>query len=274
MSIAGLVTFLGTVLALAVVEKITSMNLFSFKFWVIVPVGAILTGFAAASGYYLASVWLHVRPTLLLLVQMIVVAAFAQIAIYYAEYAMLVLDDGTRIAAAMPFLSYLDFILTHQHMRVGRAMVDTGEMGSFGYLMYAVEFVGFIVGGVAVYGHLSQAAACPHCDVYYRTIGKRDQHFKDQEQFAAYYDGLFSHPVDGPVFPRWLAYGSSKKDSKGSAVSVHSRLRLCPSCMSQIINQKVQVLAGNDWREVADLERTVEMPDGVNVGPAFRAESA
>ena len=90
-AIAGFSTFIATVVVIAVIERATGFNLFGLSVWLVIPVGAILTGFAAASGYYIASFWLHVRPNLMLFVQMIVVAAFAQVADYYVEYSMFML---------------------------------------------------------------------------------------------------------------------------------------------------------------------------------------
>ena len=63
-ALAGLATSILTAVAVAVFDRITGFNLFTFAVWAIVPAGAGLCGFAAASGYYFAAKFLHQRPTL------------------------------------------------------------------------------------------------------------------------------------------------------------------------------------------------------------------
>src|SRR5688572_481945 len=88
----GLVTSVLTALAIVVVSRMTGLDLFTFSIWVVVPVGAILTGFAAASGYYFGSLYFHKRAGLPLLLQMVVIAGLTQLLIYYMQYSTFVLD--------------------------------------------------------------------------------------------------------------------------------------------------------------------------------------
>jgi hypothetical protein len=90
------------VVAVVVIERLTGFNLFTLSVWVVVPAGALITGAAAASGYYFGSLFFHTKPVWFLLVQMVIVAAVAQFAIYYAEYATMVLDDGDSFLCPRP----------------------------------------------------------------------------------------------------------------------------------------------------------------------------
>jgi hypothetical protein len=194
-SIFGILSFALTVVAVVVIERLTGFNLFTLSVWVVVPAGALITGAAAASGYYFGSLFFHTKPVWFLLVQMVIVAAVAQIAIYYAEYATMVLENGTKASSLISFPDYLDRYLTKMHMRVGRGAQDAGEVGSFGYWLAVIQFVGFLVGGVAVFIFLKGYPTCQACGRYLRTLFKHKQNFNAQEEFSLYYETVFQHPA-------------------------------------------------------------------------------
>jgi hypothetical protein len=112
----------------------------------------MVTGAAAASGYYFGSLYFHRRPNWLLLIQMILIAGATQLLIYYLQYTTLVLDDGTKASDLVSFARYLDISLTSAHYRIGRgAQVDTGAVGDFGYWLAVIQCVGFLAGGLFIY---------------------------------------------------------------------------------------------------------------------------
>jgi hypothetical protein len=91
--------------------------------------------------------------------------------IYYLVYATLVLDDGRRASDLIDFASYVDFVLTKSHMRVGRAgQINTGEVGQLGYALAAIEFAGFLVGGAATFLFIRGMARCADCGSYLRKL--------------------------------------------------------------------------------------------------------
>ena len=265
----GLVTSVLTALAVVVVSRMVGFDFFTFSIWIVIPVGAILTGFAAASGYYFGSLYFHKRAGLSLLLQMVVIAGLTQLLIYYMGYSTFVLDDGRRVSDFIPFSQYLDIILTSAHYRIGRAMKDTGEVGSFGYWLAAFQFVGFLVGGLSVFGFLSTKPVCQTCNLYLRPLFKREKSFPDADSASPYYDALFQHPVDGPEFAALIRTETKAKDQKG-AVLVKTVLHGCPKCKSQLIEEKVQVHNGSEWKDADKLNRRVTIPDGVNLLSVFR----
>jgi hypothetical protein len=224
---------------------------------------------AAASGYYFGSLYFHKRAGLSLLLQMVVIAGLTQLLIYYMGYSTFVLDDGRRVSDMIPFGQYIEITLTSAHYRIGRAMTDTGEVGSFGYWLAAFQFVGFLVGGVSVYGFLLAKPVCPTCNMYLRPLSARQKVFPDADSASPYYDVLFQHPVDGPEFAALIRSEATATGQKG-AVSVNTILHGCPKCKSQLIEEKVQVHNGNDWKDADKLGRRVTIPDGVNLLGVFR----
>lgn len=265
----GLVTSILTALAVVAVSRMTGFDFFTFSIWVVVPVGAALTGFAAASGYYFGSLYFHKRPDLLLLLQMVVIAGLTQLLIYYLGYRTFVLDDGRRVTDLIPFGRYLDITLTSAHYRIGRAMTDTGEVGSFGYWLAAFQFVGFLVGGLCVYGFLRAKPVCSTCNLYLRPLSKREKAFGDADSASSYYDVLFQHPVDSAEFASLIRADAKAKAEKG-AVLVKTILHGCPKCKAQLIEEKVQVHNGSEWKDADKLSRRVAIPDGVDLIAVFR----
>jgi len=200
---------------------------------------------------------------------MVVIAGLTQLLIYYMGYSTFVLDDGRRVSDLIPFGQYLDITLTSAHYRIGRTMTDTGEVGSFGYWLAAFQFVGFLVGGLCVYGFLQAKPVCPTCNLYLRPLSKREKSFLDADSASPYYDALFQHPVDGPEFASLIRSEAKAKAQKG-AVLVKTVLHGCPKCKSQLVEEKVKVHNGSDWKDADKLNRRVKIPDGVDLLGVFR----
>lgn len=269
-AIFGLITFALTVAAVTVLDRLTGFNLFSLSVWVVVPVGAIVTGMAAASGYYFGSLFFHTRPTWFLLVQVLVVAALAMGAIYYFEYATIVLDNGVRVADYVGFQRYMEVRLTSSHLRIGRGQTDTGAVGDFGYVLAAIRFVGFVLGGFGTWAILRSQPVCQTCSRYLRKLTSRAQRFEDQNTFGVYWDHLFKHPVDSPEFSEWLRYDPTTAEQKVGDVLATSTLKGCPHCKTQLVAQTVQVMNKQGWSDVHSLTRNIRIPVGIDLRPIFK----
>jgi len=185
-TICGALTSILTAIIVLLFQKLTGFNFFTFSIWLVVPVGALLTGFAAASGYMFGSLYFHHRPTKMLLLNMVAIAASTQFLIYYLEYSTVLLDDGTSASSVIGFLEYLDISLTKAKYSVGRTLHSGIEVGNFGYGLAFIQFLGFIAGGVAVYFKLKSKAMCEKCQKYYRTLSSKIQTFKTTDDFKVF----------------------------------------------------------------------------------------
>lgn len=268
----GLVTSILTALAVVLVHNLFGIDIFTFSFWVVVPAGAVVTGMAAASGYYFGSLYFHKRPNKMLFLQMLVIAAFTQVLIYYLEYTTLVLDNGVKASALVPFSEYLDISLTKAHYRIGRGSgVDTGEVGRFGYWLAIFQFIGFMVGGVSIYFILLARPECKKCQKYLRPLASKTKSFSSTDDFAAYYDGIFQHPVDSESFASMIGQAYIvTKPAKGT-LNLEEKLYGCPQCKMQMLANIVKIFNGEDWKDVDKLERRVEIRDGINLVGLFKA---
>ena len=117
--IAMAVTRVLAAVANVILARVTGLNVFTMKFWFVLPVGAIVVGMLGASGALLAARYFNILPTILDAVFMVAVAAATMLLIYYLDYATFVLDDGRKASDLIDFASYIDLVLTKAHMRLG-----------------------------------------------------------------------------------------------------------------------------------------------------------
>jgi hypothetical protein len=265
---AGLITSIFTALIVTVFHRYTGFNLFSFSLWFVVPAGAVLCGFAAASGYYLAARYLHMKPSRYLLIQMVVIAAITQLSIYYLEYFYLAID-GMRAKDVISFSGYLDLIFTKTHMKVGRGHFDTGEVGAFGYWLAFSDFIGFLAGAAFVYFSLKSLPSCKNCSKYFDKAGSKKDSFINFDEFSSYYNGVYAHPVDSLAFSEHVIMEYSAGKAQQGTVNLETKILQCPSCEDQIVVERAHIFNGKEWKEISELNRAIAMPSGLNVRPAF-----
>jgi hypothetical protein len=268
-ALAGVITSIGTAIAVTLVDRLLGINVFTFSLWVVLPAGAVGCGFLAASGYFLASKWLHQRPTKTLLVQMVAIAAFTQALIYWLEYKTMVVD-GANVSDFVSFGQYLDISLTKTHMMMGRgAHIDTGEVGSFGYWLAIFQFLGFLIGGASIYFVLKNEPNCSECNKYLKTLVTKKDSFADIDDLAMYYDNEFANPVDSLEFAQHVGIEHSAGKAQQGTINMETKVLGCPSCGAQSVLEKLQIFNGSDWKDLDELNRFVAIPAGVDVVPAY-----
>ncbi|WP_157532820.1 hypothetical protein, partial [Hyphomonas polymorpha] len=227
----GLATSLLTVLLVTAIGHFTGFDLYTLSFFFIIPVGALICGAAAASGYYFGSLYFHTRPNALLILQMIVIAGITQILIYYAQYATLMVE-GFRARDLISFQEYVELSLTTAQYSMGRGLQhNMGEVGQAGYWLAAIQFVGFLLGGFAMFINLRNKLTCRPCNKYLRTLSKTGKSFDTIEKLADYYDTLMTLPVDGPDFAEMI---QTNHIARGETVyTIGIELHGCPDCKGQ-----------------------------------------
>ncbi len=170
-----LLLLLGLVTTAAALGAVWGINLISDDFnlmglymlWII-PVGALLVGVAAGSGYGLGSWWTGVRISrnLLLLVLLLQIAAY--FAAQYIDYLHLLSQIGPE-GEDPGFLTFFDWS-TRQIQFKGESDSDYGDpLGTWGYAFRALELGGFVLGGLVVPLALKAKPYCEQCQVYMRT---------------------------------------------------------------------------------------------------------
>jgi hypothetical protein len=166
MTLGGFGTSLLVVFANLVIARSVGFDFLSLSFWFVIPAGAFLGGFAAASGYYFIARLTQIMPSRRLLFDMVVVGLSTWFLYSWLDYYTLVLDDGTRVRDLVSFWQYWVIATESTQLTIGRASSTTGELGNLGYVREALQAVAFMLGGFATYGHLTASEVCAKCRRY------------------------------------------------------------------------------------------------------------
>lgn len=271
----GYVTATVVAISNVLVEKYFQVNIFSLSVWGILPMGAIMVGVAAASGYYLGAVWLHRPPTKILLFQMIAVAGITQLTIYYFDY-LLVLQNNSQITTDLfPFTAYLKLRFTHMSIEFFRPHMNTGEVGAFGYVVAVIQFAGFLLGGFGVYNKLRSKLICNDCTQYFRVLSNKLQRFADYESAATHYHALTNANFSSPEYVQIL-HSSTGAGPRGlGKYSTSSILFGCPNCGQQAVEDKLLVVTEKkSYRDEQGERRCLLVPKELNLLATFRREPA
>jgi hypothetical protein len=169
----GLVTSLATVGLNYFLAQWLDFDFLSLSIGLIVPAGALSGGMAAASGYYVTARMTQTMPSRKVLWNMLAVGASTWALGQWIPYVTLKLDDGRALADLVPFWEYFKYSVQSTQLSFGTRgashLATAGELGSLGYVREVLQLLGFTVGGLAVYGFLSNVEACQDCRRYAKT---------------------------------------------------------------------------------------------------------
>jgi len=135
----------------------------------IFPVGAMLVGLVAGSGYGLMS-WITGRKitgTLLIVIVLLLALSFA--AAQWIEFRSLRLEDFT--GKAVDFFRYYDVTTRSMTFKASHAKTPSGSLGLFGYLFRLLELAGFTLGGLIIPLAFKAKPYCEPCLTYMRKAG-------------------------------------------------------------------------------------------------------
>lgn len=268
-ALAGLATSIAVAIMVTIVAATTGFDLFSLILRGFIPAGAIACGALAASGYFFAARQLQVPATKLLALQMFVIAALTQLLVYLLGWGFTSIDGVP--AHILPFGTYVDRLLTgaHELVTIDRRDFDAGASGGDGYIYAIIEFIGLLIGGGWIFFALVDQPTCPACGGYLKALASKRDGFSNLDDFMAYYEHEFDHPVGSPEFAQFV--GSRRKAGFGkTAIELFTTVRACPGCGVQTVDEKVMTRASGQWGEAIDLSRSLDMPAGLDVAPAYR----
>lgn len=248
----GITTALLTGIALGYLEVESGFAFYSWMFLFVIPVGAVLSGFGAASGYYAGAMLFHQKPAGGVLLNMIGASISAFFIIHYIPYFMLEID-GIRIKEAISFWKYLDIDIRNTSLSFIRGSASTGELGGFwGYAYAILQLIGFSVGGFAVFAWLSQNPYCDNCSRYLKKTGKQQRYTSAGEtlidktkKFASLLD---AQKCNEAIY--YQAENMGVENSSGHHLRSRVITRLCPSCGINQLDFIISKLDGNDWKDI------------------------
>ncbi len=252
----GATTSLLTGIILGLIEFYTGYAIYSWMFWFIIPAGALLSGFAAASGYYVGAISFNQRPAGGVLFNMIAASVSAFFIVHYIPYFMLEVE-GIRVKEAISFWQYLDFDIRHTSLSFIRGGQSTGELGgALGYAFAALQLVGFSIGGFAVFGWLSQNPYCDKCSRYLKKTGEQVRYTSDGDIFAERISD-FATLIDNQKFDEAIRFHADKmgdEDRQKHHLKTRLVTRKCLSCGINHLDFVASKYEGDDWKDINETQ--------------------
>ena len=259
----------------------------------VIPVGGILVGLLAGSGYGLASWFAGVRVRTGLLVTVAALLLGGYVASLYLQYraelpggvVQFEGDDGSTVEVPIGFFEYLDLTIR----AFAFAPKGGGEgtpMGVWGYAFKALEMAGFVGGGLIAPLALTAMPYCDDCGRYQRTrqlgvvpasVPERKVKKLSPDEVAAYEAEVnaageagqatarrlveLAVAGDGASFRRELAPSAEgRKANDKLPRRIHVSLSACPSCGKGTVQQKLATGHGKQ-QSIVDLAEAEVSPE-------------
>ena len=266
--IAMAITCVLVAVANVIVARVVGINIFTWKAWLVIPIGAGFVGMLGASGAILAARYFNIVPTLLDAVFMVAIAAATMLLIYYLDYATLVLDDGRKASDLIDFTSFVDLVLTKSHMRIGRMAHDIGEVGQMGYVVALIEFIGFLVGGAATFLFIKGLPRCRDCGSYLcwpKTKRTKELTVDEIDKVIDLFNRGDIETMRGLL--AWTPPERKLADAQKAFIVFD--LLGCAKCKTEVIAAKVKVFNGREWKDVPSLQARRNLAVGLSLRNQF-----
>jgi hypothetical protein len=253
-ALLGAATSVLTAFLLAAVDRIFGIAIYSFVLWFIIPIGAILSGFAAASGYYFGAKWLNHRPTKVMLVSVVAVAVASFFLIHYLDYRFMAVN-GRPVSEVLSFGGFLNVVLSHQSIEIGSGSHATSVALGFGSYIYAgLQMIGFAVGGFGIYGYLESLPFCERCSKYMVEV-RQQERFSNDLQKLNEFEAAIKKLADGGRPQEAITMHASFGDAKPTDIRVALRSRIeikrCTGCTRHWMGFTISKRGKNDWNDIA-----------------------
>jgi len=252
----GLISSLITALILAFVKLQFNFSIYSFMFWFIIPIGACFSGFAAATGYYFGSKLFNLKPSGMILLNIILISVGTFFVMNYLIYLGLNIN-GKQVSDYVSFSTFLDISIRNTSMGLLRSRsAATGPLGSWGYVVAILQILGFAAGGLATFGWLSSIPYCDKCLKYFFSKGKQKRYFSDLESVRNQYEMLGEYIIRDDLKEALEKHRNEGTEAPWEISKLCSRIELnyCKSCKRHHLKYVISVLRGDDWKDIDDLK--------------------
>jgi len=238
------------------------MPLYTYMVWFVLPIGALVSGAAAAAGYYWSARLINARPGRLVLLGTLVVSVATFFFLHYVEYRWTEYE-GRAISSFVSFPAYVDAavqstaIETKAQDTVVRAW-STGELGPFGYLVALWQVIGFGVGGFFISQDLRAMPYCASCGRFSaRTeIHRRSTHSWDL--FSSTMELVHGRLTDGDIAGALREHARlgdlSFRDRLGNEFRSTVEVRSCPKCSQRWVRLTTQTGRGRGLKRTETTE--------------------
>jgi hypothetical protein len=254
LALCGLVTSLATAGLLKVIADLTGFSLYTLSLWAIIPVGAVLSGAVAASGYLLGARLLNRAPSRLLLLNVVLASVATFLTIHYFNYASLVVN-GERIAAHIPFSTYLNAAIRSTSVAFGvGSFAVTPSLGVVGYFFAVLQVLGFAIGGFVAYGYLVAQPYCQRCSRYLGEKSVSLRYTADITELKRSASTVAGHVRAGAFEAALAEQQALGIEDEGTGGNYRTRIesRRCGGCGTRWMQYSIATLGEKGWGEVPD----------------------
>jgi hypothetical protein len=257
-TVLGMLTSAATALVLALLDVRVGLAVYSFMLWFVIPLGAVLCGFAGASGYFAGARLLQYKPTGRFVYHVIGVSVATYFLLYYLEYRFTVVD-GQPLSQAVQFSTFLFWVLGHQSYTIAPLhRLGSVSIGLLGYAVALFQVIGFAVGGLSVYGYLKTMPFCERCQHYLReTAHIRRIKMYDKDVLIGVYQEALEH-----LRQRNTSQASEVASAFGETWNSEAifllelRLWKCNRCPTESYEIKASERDGKTFKVISGLEST------------------
>ena len=256
----GAATSYGTAYVLYGIERRTGLVLYGLTLWFILPIGAVLSGLLAASGYAISARLLHARPYRSLILVVLFTSIGTLFLIYWMQFAEL-RAAGDVASGAGAFLTFIGSSLTHTSLHFairGHLLGGAMPVGMGGYVLAAAQLAGFAFGGLGMFGWLFVHPYCETCDRYTKLKGNQMRHFDSAEEGRAVASAALvkakGNDAQNAIFTH--AGAGTAEEQKTSVWSSTIQLWRCPVCEKHWVLFSAKEKVKSSWKSLLEFKQT------------------
>lgn len=212
----------------------------------ILPVGAVLCGLVAATGYWIGARLFNHRPSRSLLINIVLVSLGTYFSIHYLNYTMSAVN-GVTIDKLMSFSDYLVRVTEHMAYKSSHGGEAT-ELGKLGWGVAALQIIGFSIGGFVVYGSLVNVPYCDRCGKYLSQKQTQSRKSKDPAALKLAFNETTNLVQQGQPQQAIQAHAALSKAGVFGAKAISTiEIRKCPCCPLRRFKATLSERNGNQW---------------------------
>gem|GEM_PF-2007487 len=134
--------------------RVTGFNLFSFSYMVLLPIGALVMGFAALSGFYLGATRFHFQPGRIDFAFLLVVAVAFAAQIFLGIYLSFYFMGSVPHPSMDSFMEFISLYVTKvKHtMHLDNRTSDSVAAGGAGWYLLMVQVMALCAVARTIYG--------------------------------------------------------------------------------------------------------------------------
>jgi hypothetical protein len=248
----GAATSIITGVTLGLIEVRVGYSLYSFTLFSVIPLGAIIAGFVAATGYYFGAKLFHQKPAGGVFANMVCASLSVFLVAHYMPYFALEVD-GIRIKEIISFWQYLDLDIRTASISFMNGNYSTGVLGGWGYVFSGLHLLGFSVGGMCVYCWLLQNPYCDKCSRYFKHNGTQERFTSDGITLAKQTE-FFTSFLDYQRYIEAISFHAKYMGVKnGSSHDLRTKIitSVCTSCNVNHLELITSKLNGDNWDDIS-----------------------